>query len=430
MNKTNLQQAVVVAGGLGTRLMSINGPKPKVLTEINGKPLLEVQLIQLVSAGFYKVTYLLGSGSDQVIQFLKEKKKMFENDLVIEWILENEPLGTGGSVLSALEYLDETFLVIYGDIYINSNLAEISKNFVDSEADFACIVHPSSHIFDSDIIEIDNNNGIRRIHSKTRREIHRFRNLANSGVYFFKKKALVGEEIGACDLDKTILPNLISKEKKGIALRHKGIIRDIGTPERLREIQDLELTQDFHMLDRPALFLDRDGVINKFVGHVESPNQIEIDTSIGQLISSFNQALYWVFVVTNQPIVAHGKISMEILKSIHEHIEMELSNFGGYIDDFFVCPHHPDKGYPGEIDSLKIECECRKPKTGMIKTAMKKYNIDIENSLMIGDTWRDERFAQNAGLKFVLLEESTQVSKKSNEILSQVIPILKWWNNQ
>jgi mannose-1-phosphate guanylyltransferase/phosphomannomutase len=430
MKKTHVQQAVVVAGGLGTRLMSINGPKPKVLTEINGKPLLEVQLTHLVSAGFSKVTYLLGSGGDQVIKFLKEKKKIFENDLVIEWILENEPLGTGGSILSALEYLDETFLVIYGDIYINSNLAEISEEFVDLEADFACIVHPSSHIFDSDIIEIDDKHGIRRINLKTRREIHKFRNLANSGVYFFRKNALVGEKIGACDLDKTILPNLVSRKKTGVALRHKGIIRDIGTPERLREIQDLELPEDFHVLDRPALFLDRDGVINKFIGHVESPSQIEINTSIGQLISSFNQALYWVFVVTNQPIIAHGKISMDKLNSIHEHIEMELSNFGSYIDEFFVCPHHPDKGYPGEIDSLKIECECRKPKTGMIKTAMTKYNIDLRNSLMIGDTWRDEKFAQNARLKFVSLEESTQVSKKSNEILSQVIPILKWWNNQ
>lgn len=430
MKIANVQHAVVVAGGLGTRLISINGPKPKVLTEINGKPLLEVQLAQLVSAGFSKVTYLLGKGGDQVIRFLKEKKKMPENELVIEWILEDEALGTGGSILSALEYLDDTFLVIYGDIYINTNLAEIVEKFVASEADFACIVHPSGHIFDSDIIEIDDNCGIRRIHFKTSREVHRFRNLANSGVYFFRKNVLAEEEIGACDLDKTILPNLISRGKKGIALRHKGIIRDIGTPMRLREIQKLELPEDFHLLDRPALFLDRDGVINKFIGHVVFPSQIEIDTSIGQLVSSFNQAFYWVFVVTNQPIIAHGKISMDNLNSIHEHIEMELSNFGSYIDEFFVCPHHPDKGYPGEIDSLKIECECRKPNTGMIKTAMTKYNIDIKNSLMIGDTWRDERFAQNAGLKFVLLEESPQVSKKSSDILSQVIPILKWWSNK
>jgi D-glycero-D-manno-heptose 1,7-bisphosphate phosphatase len=124
---------------------------------------------------------------------------------------------------------------------------------------------------------------------------------------------------------------------------------------------------------------------------------------VAQAIRAINQLGYLVIVVTNQPVIARGECTEEELAVIHKKMETGLGKEGAYIDDLFYCPHHPDKGFPGERPELKIECDCRKPKPGMLLKAAQKYNIDLSCSWMIGDDERDIQAGINAGCKTALI---------------------------
>jgi histidinol-phosphate phosphatase family protein len=424
-----VRQAVIIAGGLGTRLISVNGNKPKILTEINGISLLEIQLKEIVSAGFKRATFLLGANAELVIQKIYELQKAFRNRLKIDWIVEAVKLGTGGSLINSLNVLEESFMVIYGDLYINVDLEKLATQFYYSGAQFACVVHPTNHMFDSDLVEIDENNDIIGFHLKVARSHASLRNLANTGIYFFQKSSFANESQGSQDLDRSIIPLLMETGARGVALRHHGFIRDIGTPERLVQVSKYLLPESFHQFKRPTLLLDRDGVLNKHVGYVTNSKQIELVPGICQLIARFNEAKYWVLVFTNQPVIAHGTLSKHGLDNIHAYIDGRISRFGAYIDDYFVCPHHPDGGYEGEIKSLKSHCVCRKPNLGLLDSAKERYRIDLTKSIMIGDTWRDEQFANRAGVKYIPLDRAEGVEVKLQSILNNVIPHQQWWQS-
>ena len=122
------------------------------------------------------------------------------------------------------------------------------------------------------------------------------------------------------------------------------------------------------------------------------------------MISKINASSYLTIVATNQPVIARGEVTYAQLEEIHMKMETELGKEEAYLDDIFLCPHHPDKGYEGEIVTLKIDCDCRKPKIGMLRQAAEKYNIDLENSWYIGDTTMDIQTGKNAGMKTVLVQ--------------------------
>ena len=148
-----------------------------------------------------------------------------------------------------------------------------------------------------------------------------------------------------------------------------------------------------------AIFLDRDGTINKYVGFLTDINEFELLDGVTEAIKMINESGYLAIVVTNQPVIARGEVSVEELQEIHNKMETLLGQAGAYIDDIFYCPHHPHKGYEGERPEYKIECECRKPKPGMLFAAAEKYNIDLSESWMIGDGENDIEAGKNAGCK-------------------------------
>jgi mannose-1-phosphate guanylyltransferase/phosphomannomutase len=422
-----VNQAVVLAGGVGSRLASEIGQRPKLLIEIGGISLAERQLNEFLSTGIKTVTYLLGVGSDEAIAELLVLKKKFAGRFKIEWHIEGERLGTGGSLLNSLDSIQDSFMIMYGDLYLNCNLLDLEKRFLNSNADFACVVHPSSHMFDSNIVEVDTEDQIVGFHKKDRKSEFLVRNLGNTGVYFFKRHIFLDYKVQKCDLDGDLIPQFLNESRKGIAMRHHGFIRDIGTPSRLQESSRFSHPTDFHELNRPTLFLDRDGVVNKHLGHITNPSQIVLREGISSLISRFNRAWYWVIVITNQPVVSHGEISMSRLDQIHAMIDIQLSKQEAYIDEYFVCPHHPDKGFSGEVRELKTDCNCRKPSLGLLELAKAKYKIDLDRSVMVGDTWRDEEFAKRAGISFVSLSEFQDEGAPVKEVLDAIIPISDWW---
>jgi D-glycero-D-manno-heptose 1,7-bisphosphate phosphatase len=124
---------------------------------------------------------------------------------------------------------------------------------------------------------------------------------------------------------------------------------------------------------------------------------MELIDGAAEAVGKINASGFLAILVTNQPVIARGEVSVEGLELIHDKMETALGEKGAYLDDIFYCPHHPDRGYPGEKPEYKIDCRCRKPKPGMLFEAAKKYNIDLSQSCMVGDDIRDAGAGINAG---------------------------------
>ena len=177
----------------------------------------------------------------------------------------------------------------------------------------------------------------------------------------------------------------------------------MGTPERFAKVCE-EWERGFvakrNLLNRQkAVFLDRDGTINEYVGFLKNADELQLLPGAAEALRHINESGYLAIVVTNQPVIARGEATMADLHKIHNKMETLLGREGAYIDDLYYCPHHPDKGFDGEIPELKFECSCRKPKPGMLFEAAEKYNIDLSRSWMIGDGRTDIEAGRAAGCK-------------------------------
>ena len=124
---------------------------------------------------------------------------------------------------------------------------------------------------------------------------------------------------------------------------------------------------------------------------------------VAKAIRKINESGYLAIVVSNQPVIARGEVTVEQLDEIHKKMMTLLGNEGAYVDAIYYCPHHPDSGYDGEIKELKIKCKCRKPEPGMIYQAQDDYNIDLSQSWMVGDSSNDIEAGKRAGVSTCLL---------------------------
>jgi histidinol-phosphate phosphatase family protein len=365
---------------------------------------LEQNIAKFSAQGFNHFHLLLGVGADLVIRELEIVQTKY--NLTIDYTIESIPLGTGGALVNALPSLNETFFVVHGDLYIDSPISEMENSLSNSEVEAVQIYHPSSHPSDSDLLEIDQQGYITNYHLKPRKSEVDIRNFGNAGVYLFQKKLFTRykKEKLKVDLDRELLPELLSQGAKFKASRNLGYIKDAGTPERLAEVLKDIKNEVKTKVVRPALFLDRDGTLNLERGHISDPDEIELFADCIRLIKRCNENGLRVIVITNQPVIARGELSYEGLNLIHARIDKILSKSGAYIDDYFFCPHHPDGGYKSEIENLKVICICRKPGIGLFYEALKVYPTSTPESLMVGDTWRDVEAGEKMGLKTVLID--------------------------
>lgn len=208
------------------------------------------------------------------------------------------------------------------------------------------------------------------------------------------------------DLDRQLLKPLAGCGKM-VCYKSPEYVEDMGTPERYHKV-----CEDFQKgiisgrnlrTKQKAVFLDRDGTLNKYIGFLREAEQFELLDGVGVAIRKINRAGYLAIVVTNQPVIARGEVSYEELDEIHKKMETLLGKEGAYVNAIYFCPHHPNKGFPGERVELKIDCECRKPKPGMLLQAAADFNIDLAKSWMIGDGENDIKVGQNAGCRTALI---------------------------
>lgn len=168
---------------------------------------------------------------------------------------------------------------------------------------------------------------------------------------------------------------------------------------------------------KKCVFLDRDGTINKYKELLHKKEDLELEETASEAIKRINDNGYLCIVLTNQPVIARNLCTFDDVLEINEELKRMLFKANrAYLDDIFICPHHPDRGYPEENEEFKVECECRKPKIGMIKEAQKKYEIDLSGSYLIGDTTIDVQTGKNAGLKTILVNTGLKGTDKKFDV--------------
>jgi D,D-heptose 1,7-bisphosphate phosphatase len=399
-----ISHAVILCGGAGTRMQESGYSVPKFLLPVAQRALASYCLENLSAYGIKSVHLLLGIDSEKI---LEEVIKISENlEIKLTYSVEEAPRGTGGALLDEFGNMPDEFLLLHGDLLINTDLTKIVSIFNESNYDFAQIVHPSSHVFDSDMVDLDDLDNIRGYRNKPHVEPLEVRNFGNAGIYAFKKKIFFDLTTirGKLDLDRDLLPLIIAKGFIGKAIKNYQFIKDIGTPERYeRTLQNLDPFFNARK-PKPAIFLDRDGTINQLNGFITKRSQIKLIDGVSEAIFQVNKAGYLAIVITNQPVIARGEVTRDQLNSLHAFIEMELAKVGAIVNGIYYCPHHPEKGFEGEVKSLKVECNCRKPRLGLLERATSDFSIDLQNSWMIGDSWRDIELAANFGIKSLKLQ--------------------------
>ena len=166
---------------------------------------------------------------------------------------------------------------------------------------------------------------------------------------------------------------------------------------------------DLMSMRRPAIFLDRDGTINKLNGFITNYNQIEIIPNSAAAIKKLKDLGFLIIVVTNQPVVERGLISKAGLETLHLNLNKALAKDGGDVDAFLFCPHEDSAK---RIDKVLVDfCKCRKPASGLIDEALAKFKIDLSKSWVIGDSWRDVELAKNTGISYYQIVERNKVKK-------------------
>ncbi|MDR1905147.1 MAG: HAD-IIIA family hydrolase [Treponema sp.] len=401
-------KTVIMAGGKGTRIAAIASDVPKPMIRICGKPILEYQIECLKKNNLTDIIIVTGHLGQVIQDYFGDGSKF---GCTISYYTETEPLGTAGALFKIKDKLGDDFILVNGDIIFDIDFSRFISFYRQKEAQAALAVHPNSHPFDSAVLMSDSEGRVIKWLNKEEPRLY-YKNQVNAGIHILSKNILsaVKPAQEKIDLDREIFKPQLSTCRV-FAYPTPEYIKDVGTPERYTQVSaDIEkgtVKQRNLRQRQKAVFLDRDGTINTLNNFVKKPEDLELIEGAAEAVRRINRSGYLAIVITNQPVIARGEVSLEELRAIHNKMETELGKRGAYLDDIFFCPHHPDKGFPGERSEYKIDCECRKPKPGMILKAAEKYNIDLAASYMVGDDMRDVMAGLAAGCRAVLLNEKT-----------------------
>ena len=413
-------QLVIIAGRKGTRLGLKDIPKP--MCPINGKPLLEMQIDLAKRYGINEIFILSGHLSQVIIDYFGDGSKFGVN---IHHIVESKPLGTAGSLKLLEGTLKERFLVFYGDVVMDFDIKSFIEFDKQNEKSIgSLIVHPGNHPYDSDLVEVNDKKEIIGFLPKPHPKDLLYRNLNNAAVYILSPKIFneIPNDVNT-DFGKDIFPKIVQDGKLLRAYDTPEYIKDMGTPDRLQHISEDVRSGLVASLNRKnprrAIFLDRDGTINVNMDTHPTVECFTLLPGVPDAIRLINESLYLAVVVTNQPMIAKGFLTFDQLKLIDKKMETLLGEKRAYLDKIYFCPHHPERGFSGEITELKIQCNCRKPKPGMLLQAAQEMNIDLANSWMIGDSATDVEAGIAAGCKTIKLDNKTTLLDAVTRILNK-----------
>ena len=422
-------KVVIMAGGRGTRIAELFPDIPKPLIPVNGMPILEREIRSLASQGFKDLILTIGYLADKIIACFGDGSQL---GVKIDYFVEETPLGNAGALFQLRDKIGEDpFLLLNADAAFDVDFNRMLEFHKKHGGLVTLFTHPNSHPYDSGLIIADNDGNVEKWLSKEDERPQWYNNRVNAGLHVIDPKVLdislknldidqeTGFPNGKVDLDRQILKPLCDTGKM-FCYDSPEYVKDMGTPDRFHQVEaDYKngVVQAKNLRNKQkAIFLDRDGTINKYVGFLRNIDDFELIDGVSDAIKRINQSGYLAIVVTNQPVIARGEVSWQELDEIHKKMETLLGKDGAYIDGIYICPHHPDKGFEGERPEYKFDCDCRKPKPGLLLQAAKDFNIDLSQSYMIGDSEQDVKAGDAAGVKASVL-----LPRNEEKALLQVI---------
>lgn len=429
-----------MAGGKGTRIASIASDIPKPMIRIGGKPILEHQIENLKVCGLTDITLVIGHMGDIIQDYFKDGSDF---GVSISYYKEEKPLGTAGALFKMTELKDD-FLLLCGDLMIDVDFNRFIRFHQEHHALASLMAHPNGHPYDSSILvtetlppqekgclPIESHRVVGWLNKEEERTY--YKNRVNAGIEIISPDLLKEtmmhftprhpEQPDKIDLDRDVLkPNIPSG--RIFAYDTPEYIKDMGTPDRYYEVEhDLKsgkIAARNLRNKQKAIFLDRDGTINVYKGFLTKTEDFELIEDAAEAIRTINRSGFLSIVVSNQPVIARGDCTFGELQAIHNKMETLLGKKGAFVDAIYYCPHHPDKGFDGERPEYKTDCDCRKPKAGLLLQAAHDFNIDLSLSYMVGDSDRDIMAGKNAGVKESVLINTN----KSDGLMSAVKRIL------
>ena len=405
-------KVVIMAGGRGTRISSVASDIPKPMIKIDGKPVLEHELECLRDQGFTDIILTVSHLGNIIMDYFGDGSKIspvtgLPFGVHIEYFFEGEPLGNAGALFHLKDKLTEDFLLLNADAIFDVDFNRFVAFHREKGGIATLFTHPNSHPYDSGLIIADDQGVVRQWLTKEDSRPKWYRNRVNAGLHVLSPEILNTEiSTPKVDLDRQLLKPLAGTGRM-FCYDSPEYVKDMGTPERFaavnRDYREGRVIAKNLTNQQKAIFLDRDGTINQYVGFLRNIEEFELIPGVEEAIKKINASGYLAIVVTNQPVIARGEVSFSELEEIHHKMETLLGFEGAYVDAIYYCPHHPHKGYEGEIPELKFECDCRKPKPGMLLQAAKDFNIDLSQSWMIGDGANDVIAGKAAGCKTALI---------------------------
>lgn len=410
-------KTIIMAGGQGTRISSVFSKIPKPMILIEGKSVLEREIECLRNQGFTDIIITVSYLAEHITDYFRDGKPF---DVKIDYFIEETPLGNAGALLKLRDRLDEDFLLLNADSVFDIDFNRFVNYHRSKGGLVTLLTHPNSHPYDSGVLIADEQGRVEKWLTKEDVRPQWYKNRVNAGLHIINPVALdmakiKPETIGKKDLNGTIikvdLDRQILKPLCGTGAMYcydtPEYVKDMGTPDRYETVcvdyREGRVQSRNLKNKQKAVFLDRDGTINKYVGFLKNIEEFELLPGVASTIRQINELGYLVIVVTNQPVIARGEVSFEQLREIHNKMETLLGIEGAYLDGIYFCPHHPHKGFKGEIPELKYDCKCRKPKPGMLLQAAKDFNIDLNQSWMVGDEEKDISAGKAAGCKTALI---------------------------
>lgn len=382
-----IQQAVILAGGLGKRLAPFTDENPKPMYPIQGTPFMEYLVWQVKEFGMDEIVFLLGYKAEKIMNYLGDGGRY---GLKIKYLVTPVEYETGARLKQACPYLQPEFLLMYCDNICPVDFQRLQREYYENHAGIQLSVYDNQDSYTKSNLRIGEN-GCVELYDK-KRESPDLQGV-DIGYAIVNKDCLNMLPEGNCNFEAAVYPQVVAESRLYATVTHHRYY-SVGSWERIR------LTEEF-LRPRKVIFLDRDGTINERppkACYVERPEEfIWLEGAI-EAVGILKKHNYEIYLISNQPGVARGNLTVEMLGRIHQKMQEDLKKAGGCIDDIYCCVHNWDEG-----------CFCRKPKPGLFYQAQKEHSLNLHKCVMIGDDVRDMEAARAAGIKGFMVDDRTSL---------------------
>jgi D-glycero-alpha-D-manno-heptose 1-phosphate guanylyltransferase len=412
-----IKEAIILAGGFGTRLKPSVPDLPKAMAPVAGRPFISYVIDALRMQGVERFIFSLGYKAEVIIKFLSEEYATLDYVFVIE----EEPLGTGGAIQLAMGESETGEIVIAnGDTLFKINLAEISQLHESKQAETTLALKALKDFHRYGAVKIDEENRIQSFHEK---KLYK-EGLINGGIYVVNKEKFLARKLPLkFSFEQDYLEKL-APEGKFFGAVQDGYFIDIGIPEDFTKAQSdlVHPPADLKKVDKSwTLFLDRDGVINEeqIGNYVLRWEQFIFSDGVLETFKKLSDKFGKIFIISNQRGVGKGLMSENDLAAIHKEMQKEVEAAGGHIDKIYYCTEKED------------ECFYRKPNPGMAYQASKEFpGIDLSKAIMVGNKPTDMKFGRAAGVYTVFVTTTNPEQPYPHKDIDFIFPNLRAFANE